>query len=95
MTSQRSGSKPALDVANRKVKPGPRLTADHVRETLVAACQMAGSQTAWAGLHSLSPAYVSDVIHGRREPGASVLAALGIEKIVRYRKSPSPGDEKP
>lgn len=46
----------------------------------------AGSQSAWAALHGVAPAYVSDVLAGRREPGAVILAPLGLEKVVSYRR---------
>lgn len=49
------------------------------------------SQAAWAKKHGLSPAYVSDVINGRREPGKAILEALGLERVVSYRVK---GDEK-
>jgi len=49
------------------------------------ACDKAGSQAAWAKATGLSPAYVSDVIAGRREPGAKLLDALSVERIVTYR----------
>lgn len=48
------------------------------------ACMAAGGQSAWAEAHAMSPAYVSDVLNGRREPGAKILAALGLRKVVRY-----------
>ncbi|WP_280138950.1 hypothetical protein [Methylobacterium sp. Leaf89] len=32
----------------------------------------------------MSEAYVSDVRLGRRDPGPAVLAALGMQRIVRY-----------
>jgi DNA-binding transcriptional regulator YdaS (Cro superfamily) len=47
------------------------------------------SQAAWARSHNLSPAYVSDVINGRREPGPAILEALGIERVVSYRPKPT------
>jgi DNA-binding transcriptional regulator YdaS (Cro superfamily) len=46
------------------------------------------SQAAWARKHGVSPAYVSDVINGRREPGPAILDALGIERVVTYRPKP-------
>lgn len=42
------------------------------------------TQIAWAKSHGVSPAYVSDVIAGRREPGKKILKALGLEKVVTY-----------
>lgn len=52
---------------------------------LTAACKKAGGQKAWAEQHSVSPAYVSDVVNSRREPGQSILDALGLVRVVRYR----------
>lgn len=50
------------------------------------ACREAGGQSAWAEMHGISPAYVSDVLNARRDPGDKILAALGFRKIVGYRK---------
>ncbi len=52
---------------------------------LSAACKAAGSQRAWAEKHGVSPAYVCDVINARRDPGQSILNALGLVRVVRYR----------
>lgn len=51
-------------------------------------CAKAGGQAAWAKTHDLSPAYVSDVLNGRRGPGAGILRALGVERVVSYRRLP-------
>lgn len=59
------------------------VTVDTVLHDLRARCEAEGSQTVFAQLHGLSPAYVSDVLSGRREPGESMLAALGYELMVR------------
>lgn len=48
------------------------------------ACKAAGSQQAWAAQNGVSPAYVSDVLNARREPGDSILAALGLRRVVKY-----------
>jgi len=55
------------------------MTKDELRERLREECYRAGSQTAWCKIHRIAPGYVSDVINGRRAPGAKVLAALGLE----------------
>ena len=34
----------------------------------------------------VSPQYLSDILHGRREPGVSVLKALGLRKLVIYEE---------
>lgn len=64
-------------------------TAADVRIMLKVGCDEAGSMRAWARNHKLSAAYVSDVILGRREPGPSVCAVLGLEAVrheTTYRK---------
>lgn len=50
-------------------------------------CDAAGGQSRWAEQHDLSPAYVSDVLHGRRDPGPKILAALGYVRRVTYQRS--------
>jgi DNA-binding transcriptional regulator YdaS (Cro superfamily) len=62
------------------------MTADDVRAMLRRACKDAGSQSAWADLHNLSAAYVSDVINGRRDPGDAICSALEIKAELSFRK---------
>lgn len=57
-----------------------------VVERLTKACEIAGSQREWAKTHNLSPAYVSDVLKGKRGPGQSILDALGLVKRVEYHE---------
>lgn len=59
---------------------------DRIIKMLVNACDKAGSQAAWAKEHGMSAAYVSDVLSGRRDPGEKALKALGLERVVIYRK---------
>lgn len=44
------------------------------------------SQKCVAESLGISPQYLSDILKGRREPGKSVLAAMGYDRIVFYRK---------
>lgn len=60
------------------------MTVDKVRSILKHECSMAGSQAAWAAKAGVSPAYVSDTLNGRNEPGPALLAALKIRKTVVY-----------
>lgn len=50
-----------------------------------------GSAAAWAAQAHVTRAYVSDVVHKRREPGPKILCALGLEKLPRapqrYRRN--------
>lgn len=48
--------------------------------------QLAGSAAVWARSKGLAPGYVSDVIHGRKEPGKKILDALGLERVITYRR---------
>ncbi len=58
-----------------------------LRRLLELSCRNAGSQSAFARNHSMSIAYVNDVLHRRREPGPAILAALGLEKMpAQYRR---------
>jgi hypothetical protein len=60
------------------------LTEQHVRAILTR--EVDGNQLAWATANGMSSAYVSDVVGGRATPGPKILAALGLQKIVRYRQ---------
>ncbi len=59
-------------------------TSLDVCAALAKACRDAGGQAAWAASNGVSAAYVSDVLHARRDPGDSILRALGLRKVVRY-----------
>ena len=47
-------------------------------------CREAGSQKAWAKKHGLSPAYVNDVLQGRREISDNFATMLGFERRVIF-----------
>lgn len=63
------------------------MTAEEVRQRLIAECEKVGTAGAWAKANSISPAYVSDVVKGHREAGEKILQALGLEKVVTFRKA--------
>lgn len=48
--------------------------------------QVGKSQADWSRKHGVSAAYVSDVLAGRRDPGKMILDALGLERVVTYRR---------
>ena len=60
------------------------MTLEDVRAVLRQACIDAGSQQAWAEKYKISPAYVSDVLVKRREPGPAILKALRIKIETNY-----------
>jgi hypothetical protein len=64
------------------------LTEQQVIERLRGACDAAGGQNKFARAHKFTPAYVHDVLHGRRAPADRILAALGLERVVIYREKP-------
>lgn len=61
------------------------LTEWDVRKLLQDECEKAGSQKTWAKRHKLTGAYVSDVLSDRRQPGAAILAALKLQRVVLYK----------
>ena len=60
------------------------LNADQVRERLRAACQKAGSLSAWARANGVTKAYVSSVLTGNQEPTHSVTYPLGLTRVVHW-----------
>jgi len=62
------------------------MTDDQVIALLRKRIELAGSQKAFAVQHELSPAFINDLLQGRRDPSAAILNVLGLERIVTYRK---------
>ena len=60
------------------------LTEQEVLERLRAAVAAAGGQRKYAEAHGFSPAYVHDVLHGKRDLAKRILDTLGIERKVTY-----------
>lgn len=59
---------------------------DEMLDVLRAAVNDAGTAKAWAEMHGIVPSFVSDILNKRRNPTASVLKPLGLEKVVIYRR---------
>jgi hypothetical protein len=47
-------------------------------------CEKLGGQKEFAKKYGLSPAYVNDVIRGKRDPGDKFLRAMGFKKTILY-----------
>jgi hypothetical protein len=62
------------------------LYLDDLLAILSEECGSAGNATAWARGRGLSGSYVRDVLNGQRRPGPAMLAPLGLERIIVYRK---------
>lgn len=60
------------------------LTEQEVMERLRAAIEGAGGQRAFAEKHGLTPAYINDVVHGRRALADRILAAIGVKRTITY-----------
>ena len=63
------------------------LTLEKVRARLRA--RVNGAQGVWARANGIAPAYVSDVLNGRREPGKRMLEALGLKRLFLYAEDDS------
>lgn len=49
-------------------------------------CGRADGIRPWAGRHGIDHAFVWRVLNGKKDPSDRVLDALGLERIVTYRK---------
>ena len=56
------------------------------------AIDRAGSQSAFAEANDMSAQYVNDVVRGRKEPSRAILDAVGLERVVMYRRKASAAD---
>ena len=60
------------------------LTREDVRVRLSLAIRDAGSQRAFAERAGVNQSYLSDILHGRRDVGERVLAALDLRRVERF-----------
>jgi predicted metallopeptidase len=70
------------------MKRAADMTATDVLAELENAIARFGTTKAFAAKHDLSPQYVTDVLKGRRAPADSICYALGLDRIVVYRRRP-------
>ena len=59
---------------------------EYIRALVREAEQTAGGKPALAAQWSVSVQYIADILRGYRDPGKSILKALGYERVVLYRK---------
>jgi predicted transcriptional regulator len=62
------------------------LTIESVLEMLRRKAGSAGSQRELADKIGISPQYLSDILAGKRQPGAAVERYLGLERRIVYEK---------
>ncbi|WP_342163182.1 helix-turn-helix domain-containing protein [Methylobacterium sp. SD21] len=60
------------------------LTIDDVRAALSQAVRDHGSQKAFAALAGINRSQLCEVMSGRREPSARILAALALARVERF-----------
>jgi DNA-binding transcriptional regulator YdaS (Cro superfamily) len=59
------------------------MTRDEVNELLYRMVKRAGSRSALAKEIGVSPAYIGDVLLGKRDPGPAILNVLGLRRQVQ------------
>lgn len=62
------------------------MTNDDVRELLREEVNKAGNAMLYAKIAGCAPTYVGDVLRGKSEPGPRIMKALGLERVVTYRR---------
>ena len=62
------------------------ITREEMTDLIRAAAQEAKSQRALAHKWGVSPSYITDLLQGLRDPGPTILDAMGYERVVFYRK---------
>lgn len=65
---------------------GADLSDKQVVAMIREACEVSGGQKPWADRHGFSTGYLNDVLQGRRHPSRKVLDAIGVVRIVTYRR---------
>lgn len=62
------------------------MNVDSVLQTLHRACEAAGGINQWSAANGLTDTYVRYVLARKQKPAGKLLNALGLEKVVDYRK---------
>jgi hypothetical protein len=65
------------------------ITRDELIDLIRAEIKKFGSQRALAREWRVAPAYITDLLHGLRDPGPKILEAMGYERVISYRKTSS------
>lgn len=63
------------------------MTKESVIELLYRKQKAAGDRYRLANALGVPSGILSDVMNGRRDPGPTLLDALGLERVVTYRKA--------
>jgi len=57
-----------------------------MRKLLRREVERCGGQVAWARRHGLHPSTINKVLNAQRRPGARLLAALRLRKVIAYQR---------
>ncbi len=67
------------------------MDADMVRDEIRLSMREAElTQVEWAFAHGVSESYLSDILSGRREPGAKLLSSIGMKRVTYYEYEQTP-----
>lgn len=66
------------------------MTEEQMRGLLLAQCEAAGGQNKWAKKYGVTPQFVCDVIHGRRNVTETISRAMGCDRVVSYHIRSAP-----
>lgn len=66
------------------------LSEQEAMAALTTAIAKHGTQAAFADAFKMSRPYVSDMVSGRKDLSKKILDALGLERVVTYRRKPKP-----
>lgn len=66
--------------------PDTDMTEAEVRRMLKREVATARSIAAWAAEHGVTPAYLGRAMAGKTTLGPAILRALGVERVVTYRR---------
>jgi hypothetical protein len=69
-------------------RAGRLIDVDAVRDLLRREVEREGGQSAWARRSGVDRPHLSRVLNGQAMPGPTLIEALGLEKVVAYRRRP-------
>jgi predicted transcriptional regulator len=79
-----------LSIANPLFCVEDKMTADEVRDMLRERINLGSSQKELAKKFGISASYLNDILTGARQPGVSVLDALGLRRVTDYQPNRKP-----
>ena len=75
---------------NQHIAPRPYFDIRQIMELIMSECDIEGGIRPWADARGLHPSIIDKFLAGQRGPAPQLLDALGLEKVVVYKKKPLP-----